>query len=174
MRVACILTDLYEDPEFEEPYKALTEAGHEVTVVGLEAGKQIRGKQGKSTTTAQSSFQEARPDAFDALLIPGGYSPDKLRSHAEAVRFVRHYFDSGKPVLAICHGPQILITADVLKGRRLTAWKTIQDDLRRMGMDVVDEEVVVDGNLVTSRQPADIPAFNREALKVLEQVPARG
>lgn len=173
MRVACILTDLYEDPEFDEPDAAMREAGHEVTIVGLEAGKQIKGKQGRSTTTVDSSLKDTEPGGFDALLIPGGYSPDKLRAHPEAVRFVRHFFETGKPVLAICHGPQILITADVLKGRRLTAWKTIQDDLRRMGVDVVDEEVVVDANLVTSRQPGDIPAFNREALKLLDQVPAR-
>ena len=172
MRVACILTDLFEDSEFRQPYDGLKQAGHEVTVVGLKAGVQVTGKQGKEKATVERSFSDVRPEDFDALFIPGGYSPDKLRAHDEAVRFVKAFFDADKPVLAICHGPQILITAGVVKGRRLTAWKTIQGDLRHTGAKVVDEEVVVDGNLVTSRQPDDIPAFVREALKVLERVPA--
>ena len=175
MRVACILTDFYEDPEFDEPQQALRDAGHEVVVVGLKAGQQVKGKQGKSTASVESAFGDVSADEFDALFIPGGYSPDKLRAHPEAVEFVRAFFDAGKPVLAICHGPQILITAGALEGRKLTAWKTIQADLRqlRSKVEVVDEEVVVDGNLVTSRQPADIPAFNRASLQVLERVPAR-
>ena len=175
MRVACILTDLYEDPEFDEPFKALREAGHAVTIVGLKAGQQVKGKQGKSTARVDEAFGEVNPDQFDALLIPGGYSPDKLRAHPEPIGFVRAFFEAGKPVLAICHGPQSLISADVLEGRKLTAWKTIQDDLRRLRtqVEVLDQEVVVDGNLVTSRQPGDIPAFNRESLKLLERVPAR-
>jgi|SRR5579872_6996144 len=175
MRVACILTDLYEDPEFDEPFKALREAGHDVTIVGVKAGAEVKGKQGKSTALVDKAFGDVTPEEFDALLIPGGYSPDKLRALPEPVSFVKAFFEADKPVLAICHGPQILISADVLEGRRLTAWKTIQGDLRRLkaNVEVVDEEVVVDGNLVTSRQPDDIPAFNRESLKVLERVPAR-
>lgn len=175
MRIACVLTDLYEDPEFDEPTHAFQAAGHDVTIVGLEAGREVKGKQGKSRATVDAAFADTSPDEFDALFIPGGYSPDKLRAHPEAVSFVRAFFDVSKPVLAICHGPQILITADVLEGRRLTAWKTIQADLQRLRIqvEVVDEEVVVDGNLVTSRQPGDIPAFIRESLSVLERVPAR-
>jgi deglycase len=175
MRVACILTDLYEDPEFDEPFQALRDAGHEVTVVGLKSGQQVKGKQGKSSASVDLSFADVTPDQFDALLIPGGYSPDKLRAHPEPISFVRGFFEADKPVLAICHGPQILISADVLEGRKLTAWKTIQDDLRRLrtNVEVLDQEVVVDGNLVTSRQPADIPAFNRESLRALEREPAR-
>jgi protease I len=175
MRIACILSDFYEDPEFDEPFKAFGEAGHKVTIVGLEASRQVKGKQGKSTATVDAAFADVSPDQFDALFIPGGYSPDKLRAHPEPVDFVRGFFDADKPVLAICHGPQILISADVLEGRRLTAWKTIQGDLRRLraNVQVVDEEVVVDRNLVTSRKPDDIPAFNRESLKVLGAVPAQ-
>jgi deglycase len=175
MRIACVLTDFYEDPEFDDPYRAFHDAGHEVTIVGLKAGQEVKGKQGKSTASVDAAFGDAGPDEFDALFIPGGYSPDKLRAHQEAVAFVRAFFDADKPVLAICHGPQLLITADVLEGRRLTAWKTVQADLQRLQarVEVVDEEVVVDGNLVTSRQPGDIPAFIRESLQVLERVPAR-
>src|SRR5690348_5962629 len=103
MRIACILTDFYEDPELDEPRQAFLAAGHEITVVGLEAGKQVKGKQGKSTATVESAFGEAQADDFDALFIPGGYSPDKLRAHPEAVKFVRAFFGSDRPVLAICH-----------------------------------------------------------------------
>ena len=170
MRVACILTDLFEDTEFEKPYNALRDAGHEVTVVGLKRGE-VKGEKGLAGEV-EKTFDEVQPGEFDALFIPGGYSPDRLRGNYQAVRFVRQFFDDSKPVLAICHAPQILITAEVVRGRRMTAWKTIQGDLRKVGADVVDEEVVVDGNLVTSRKPDDIPAFVREGLRLLERVPA--
>ena len=107
---------------------------------------------------------------FDALFIPGGYSPDHLRADNRMVAFARAFFNPDRPVFAICHGPQILMTARVVHNRRMTAWKTIQDDLHQVGADVLDQEVVVDGNLVTSRQPADIPAFNRACLAVLDRV----
>ncbi len=112
------------------------------------------------------------PEDFDALLIPGGYSPDHLRADERAVRFTNEFARADKPIFAVCHGPQLLSTADAINGRRLTAWQTIQDDLRRMGQDVVDEEVVVDGNLVTSRKPDDLAAFTRESLALLSRVPA--
>ena len=107
------------------------------------------------------------------MLIPGGSSPDKLRAHEEPVSFVKSFMGSGKPVFAICHGPQLLLTADEYRDHRMTAWKTVQGDLKKAGANVVDQEVVVDRNLVTSRQPSDIPAFIRASLKVMEQVPAR-
>jgi protease I len=103
-------------------------------------------------------------------LIPGGYSPDHLRADERFVRFTRAFFDKPRPVFAVCHGPQLLMTAGVVRGRRMTAWKTIQEDLRRADADVVDEPVVVDGNLVTSRQPSDLDDFSREAVRMLEQV----
>ena len=112
------------------------------------------------------------PDEFDALLIPGGGSPDKLRAHETPVRFVKSFMQAGKPVMAICHGPQLLLTADEYKGHKMTAWKTIQGDLKKAGGNVVDQEVVVDRNLVTSRQPQDLPAFIREGLALLDKVPA--
>lgn len=173
MRIACVLGTMFEDSEFKEPYDALIAAGHEVTIVGLEAGGTLEGSKGKVKATVDRSFKDARPDQFDALLIPGGSSPDKLRAHDEPVGFVKAFMQAGKPVLAICHGPQLLLTADEYKGHRMTAWKTVQGDLKKAGASVVDEEVVVDRNLVTSRQPADIPAFIRESLKLVEKVPAR-
>ena len=171
MRIACVLDVDYEDSEFKEPYAAFRKAGHQVTIIGLKAGKELKGKKGQVTTKAEVAIDQARPDQFEALFIPGGYSPDHLRADPKMVGFTKELFDADKPVFAICHGPQLLITARVVKGRKLTAWKTIQDDLSQVGAAVVDEEVVVDRNLVTSRQPSDIPAFIRESLKVLEKVP---
>lgn len=172
MRVACVLGQDFEDSEFSEPYNALVQAGHEVMVVGLEKGATLAGKKGTAKAVAEKAFGEVTPAQFEALLIPGGQSPDKLRAHDEAVRFVKQFMQSGKPVLAICHGPQLLLTADEFKGHRMTAWKTVQGDLKKAGANVVDQEVVVDRNLVTSRQPSDIPAFIRESLKLLSTVPS--
>lgn len=172
MKVACVLARGFEDSEFKQPYDALKEAGHEVTIVGIEAGQQVNGDKGRETATIERSFSDVTPDQFDALFVPGGVSPDRLRAQPAAVEFVKAFFDREKPVLAICHGPQIFITAGTYKDHRMTAWKTIQSDLRLLGADVVDEEVVVDRNLVTSRQPQDLPAFIREGLKLLGKVPA--
>jgi protease I len=171
MRIACVLDVDYEDSEFKQPYDAFKQAGHQVTVVGLQTGKELKGKQGKVTAKAETGIDQVRPDQFDALFIPGGYSPDHLRADPRMVTFTKTFFDTDKPVFAICHGPQLLLTARVYKGRKMTAWKTIQDDLSQVGTNVVDQEVVVDRNLVTSRQPSDIPAFIRESIKLLEKVP---
>lgn len=171
MRIACVLDVDYEDSEFKQPYDAFKQAGNQVTIIGLEPGKELKGKKGTVTTRAETGIDQVRPEQFDALLIPGGYSPDQLRANPKMVQFVKAFIDSGKPVFAICHGPQLLITARVVKGRKLTAWQTIQDDLAQVGANVVDQEVVVDKNLITSRKPADIPAFIRESLKLLEKVP---
>jgi len=173
MRIACVLAAYFEDSEFQEPYEAFLKAGHEVTVIGLKANEPLQGKKGQVTVLTTKSFGDVSPNEFDALLIPGGQSPDKLRAHDEAVVFVKSMMTANKPVLAICHGPQLLLTAEEYRRHRMTAWKTVQGDLKKAGADVVDREVVVDRNLVTSRMPEDIPAFIRESLKVLEAVPAR-
>ena len=171
MRIACVLDSDFEDSEFKQPYDALKQAGHQVTIIGLEAGKELKGKKGQVSTKAEVGVDQVRPEQFDALFIPGGYSPDRLRANPAMVEFTKGLVEAQKPVLAICHGPQLLMTAHTVKGRTLTAWKTIQEDLKQVGANVVDQEVVVDKNLVTSRQPSDIPAFIRESLKVLEKVP---
>ena len=173
MKVACVLGNHFEDSEFQDPFNAFLEAGHEVTIIGLDKTTTLEGSKGRVKAVAERTFDEVKPEAFDALLVPGGYSPDKLRAHEAPVKFAKAFMQAGKPVFAICHGPQLLLTADEYKKHRMTAWKTIQADLKKAGADVVDQEVVVDRNLVTSRQPSDIPAFIRESLKVLEQVPAR-
>jgi len=172
MRIACLLDSGFEDSEFRKPFDAFTQAGHQVTVIGLEPGKELQGYRGKETTRSEKGIDEVKPDQFDALFIPGGYSPDHLRANPAMVEFTKAFFEDERPVFAVCHGPQLLITARAWKGRRLTAWTTIQDDLRQLGAEVVDEEVVVDGNLVTSRKPDDLEAFSRESLKLLERQPA--
>jgi protease I len=173
MRVACLLANGFEDSEFRKPYEALREAGHQVVIIGLEAGQKVDGYKGvEKGVIVEKSFSEVSTDDFDALFIPGGHSPDRLRAQQPPVDFVRAFFAAGKPIAAICHGPQIFLTADTFKDHRMTAWKTVQGDLRLAGADVVDQEVVVDRNLVTSRQPSDIPAFVRETLLLL-QVPSR-
>ena len=172
MRIACVLDSMFEDSEFQEPYNALREDGHQVDIIGVEAGRELKGKKGNVTTTSDRSFAEARPEEYDALLIPGGDSPDHLRARPEPVAFVRSFFEASKPVMAICHGPQLFLTADTYRGHRMTAWRTVQGDLQKAGANVVDQEVVQDHNLVTSRQPSDLPAFIAESRKLLSQVHA--
>ena len=172
MKIACVLTKLFEDPEFQDPYDAFKQAGHGVTIIGNKAGEQVEGKQQQVKATIDKSIDEVSPGQFDALFIPGGYSPDQLRANPKFVEFTKAFFKDDKPVFAICHGPQLLLTADVVRDRTMTAWKTVQVDLARAGASVVDREVVVDRNLVTSRQPDDIDAFNRESLAMLEHIGA--
>lgn len=175
MKIACLLGPKFEDSEFKQPFDAFKAAGHDVTIVGLESGSTVEGDKGRETARVDRSFKDVRPDQFDAMFIPGGFSPDKLRAHDEAVQWVRTFMQTGKPVFAICHGPQLLLTANESGkwNHRMTAWKTVQGDLKKAGADVVDQEVVVDKNLVTSRQPQDIPAFVRESMKMLDLVRAQ-
>lgn len=168
MRIACIATDMFEDDELTAPKEALERAGHEVEVVSPRPAE-IKGKKGRAVVRPDRTIDAVESDRYDALFIPGGHSPDGLRADGRFVRFVQAFDREGKPIFAICHGAQLLLTADLLEGRRVTAWKTVQDDLRRAGIEVEDREVVVDGNLVTSRQPGDIPAFNRAIVEALAQ-----
>ncbi|GAB6058903.1 type 1 glutamine amidotransferase domain-containing protein [Desulfonatronum parangueonense] len=168
MKIAAILTDYFEDVEYSEPVKAFREKGHEVVNVGLEAGKTVKGKSKQMPVEIDKAVVDVSPDDFDALLIPGGFSPDLLRAHEAPVDFVRMFMHSGKPVFSICHGPQLLITADVLQGRQVTGYKSIVQDIKNAGAKYQDSEVVVDGNLVSSRNPDDIPAFIRESVRLLE------
>lgn len=166
-KIAVIIDNLFEDSEYTEPAKAFQEKGHQLTHVGLEAGKTVKGKKKGTEVKIDKAVGEVSVEDFDALLIPGGYSPDQLRVDEKAVRFAGDFVKSGKPVFAICHAGQLLITAQVLKGRRFTGYKSIIQDIKNAGAEFVDQEVVVDGNLVSSRNPNDIPAFVKEALKKL-------
>ncbi len=169
-RVAILCTDGFEESELLKPRAALQEAGAETILVSPQrvSVKSWTGDGFGQAIPVDLSLDAANAESFDALLLPGGViNPDRLRTEPAAVEFVRAFFDAGKPVAAICHGPQILIEADVVTGRRLTSYQSIRRDLINAGATWVDEEVVVDNGLVTSRRPSDIPAFNR---KLVEEI----
>ncbi|MCF7892445.1 MAG: type 1 glutamine amidotransferase [Candidatus Omnitrophica bacterium] len=169
-KVAVLITDLFEDSEYTEPAKAFKGAGHDLMHLGTKNGSElVKGKKENTPVTIDKNINEVEPGQFDALLIPGGYSPDKLRAKQEPVQFVKEFMEAGKPVFSICHGAQLLISADALKGRKATGWKSIAQDIKNAGAEYLDQEVVIDGNLVTSRQPDDLPAFIKASLNKLNQ-----
>ena len=166
-RVAMVIAPNYEDIEATDPKEALEQAGAEVTIVGIEKCT-VQGKKGGSLE-ATETFDTVAPDDFDMLVIPGGGAPENLRIDDGAVAFTRQFTESGKPVAAICHGAQLLISADVLKNRTLTAVNKIRDDVKNAGGNYVDEELVVDGNLISSRTPKDLPAFNEAIVAAMTE-----
>jgi len=174
LRVAILVTDGFEQVELEKPRQALDQAGAETKVVSP-AGSKVKAwnmKDWGSTFNRDVALSDAHADDFDALLLPGGVmNPDSLRIIPEAVAFVKAFFDAGKPVAAICHGPWTILEAGAARGRRMTSWPSLKTDLRNAGAQWVDEQVVVDGNLVTSRKPDDIPAFNREMIGLFARQP---
>ncbi|HEX3602813.1 MAG TPA: type 1 glutamine amidotransferase domain-containing protein [Steroidobacteraceae bacterium] len=176
VKVAILATDGFEQSELLEPRRALDEAGAETEVVSLESGE-VKGwnhTQWGETVTADKTVDSIDAKNYDALLLPGGVmNPDRLRMNAKAVAFVKAFFDAQKPVGAICHGPWMLIEAGAAKGRTLTSWPSLKTDLENAGGRWVDQEAVVDGNLVTSRNPKDIPAFNREVAKLFAAAQSR-
>ncbi len=167
-KVAILAADMFERVELEEPRKALEDAGADVEVVSLEDGE-IQGFdhfEPANTVQVDRTVEEVSPEDYDALLIPGGVgNPDQLRGDENAVSFVRSFHDAGKPLAVICHGPWMLVESGVVRGKRVTSWPTLETDIRNAGGDWVDDEVVVDGNLVTSRKPDDIPAFNAKLIE---------
>jgi protease I len=163
-RIAFLATNGVEDSELREPHKAVIQAGAEADVVSLEEGE-IEGKKG-SSFQVDKVVHEVEAGDYDGLVLPGGVAnPDKLRTDEKAVRFVRDFFEQGKPVGVICHGGWTLVEADVVRGRKLTSYPSIKTDLRNAGADWVDEEVVVDRGLVSSRWPNDLPAFNAKLIE---------
>jgi protease I len=158
-KVAFVLADDFEDSEFRVPYDRIRDAGHQVTVIGTEAGKEVKGKQGEETFTPEVTPDQVAPDEFDALVIPGGYSPDKVRTDEGVVKLVQGIFGADKPVAAICHAGSLLVEADAVRGRTVTSWPSVRTDLVNAGAEWVDHEVVEDGNLITSRNPGDLDAF---------------
>jgi protease I len=167
LRVVCLLGDGFEDSEFRVPYDRLRAAGVKVDIVGPKAGDQLKGYRGKELVRVDRGIDEVRADDYAGLLIPGGHSPDHLRGDDRFVAFVKAFDASGRVVSAICHGPQLLISAGLVRGRTLTAGKTIQGDLRQLGANVRDQPVVIDGNWITSRQPSDLDAFSEALLRAL-------
>src|SRR5699024_8837692 len=166
--IAVLATDMVEEIELTNPVEAYKEAGHTVDIISDEANKTITGKNGNEIK-ADKGIEDVKANDYDALLVPGGFSPDILRVNPKNSAFAKEFFKADKPVFSICHGPQFLIDTDELKGKELTSFVSVRKDLENAGANVKDAEVIVDGNFVTSRTPDDLPAFNREALKVLEK-----
>jgi protease I len=176
MKIAILVTDGFEQVELTEPRKALDEAGADTRVV---SPREMPVRGWKFTDWGDElpvdvRLSQARPEDFDALHLPGGViNPDSLRIQPAAVAFAKAFFDAGKPVASICHGPWMVIEAGAARGRRVTSWPSLRTDLKNAGADWVDEEVVVDRGLVTSRKPDDIPAYNREMIKLFTQARSR-
>lgn len=167
-RIAVLAEDLYEDLELWYPVIRMREAGARVTLVGTGTSSTYQGKHGLPVTVDTSADKVSAAD-FDALIVPGGYGPDRLRRHQSVLRLVREVFEQGKPVAAICHAGWVLISAGILKGKRVTSFFSIKDDMVNAGAEWEDREVVVDGNLITSRQPDDLPAFCRAIIEALRK-----
>jgi protease I len=169
-RILMIATDGFEDSELLKPLQMLRGSGAEVTLASLKK-QEIKGDNG-ATAMPDAEISNVDSEDFDALLLPGGTkNPDALRMEERVVRTIREFADAGKPVAAICHGPWLLVEADVIRGRTVTGWPSIRTDLRNAGGNVVDQEVAVDGNIVTSRMPEDIPAFVQAFVGLVEKAP---
>jgi protease I len=166
-RVAMLVEEGFEDRELTGPLEMLRAAGAIVTLVGPTAGTRFTGKRGDAVVTSDLAAGAARMKDFDALVIPGGYAPDKMRMRHAMVDLAREAMDAGKPVAAICHGPQLLISAGALRGRTLTCWPSIAIDVKNAGGLYVDKPVVEDGNLITSRKPDDVPAFSEALVRAV-------
>lgn len=172
LRVAILATDGFEESELRKPREALDAAGAKTVVVSQRSGD-IRGwsmRDWGDTIRADATLAEADPADFDALLLPGGViNPDRLRIDPKALAFIKAFVDANKPIAAICHGPRTLINAGGVKGKRMTSWQSLEMDLKNAGADWVDAPVVTDRNLVTSRKPDDIPAFNEAMIALFAQ-----
>lgn len=167
MKILIMSADNFEDTELLVPYYRFKEDGIQVDVASLRKGS-IKGKRGYEIAV-DKTLQEIDPHEYEALILPGGKAPGILRQDAHALEIAKNFFKEGKPVSAICHGPQILISAGLLKGKKATSYKSVAKELKDAGAVYEDKEVVIDGNLITSRQPSDIPAFMRETMKMIKR-----
>jgi protease I len=167
MKALMLSADNFEDTELLVPYYRFKEEGIAVDLASMKKGP-IKGKHGYEVE-ANKDLKEVKPDEYDILVLPGGKAPETIRKDKNAIEIAKHFFERNKPVAAICHGPQTLITAGLLKGRHATCYKSVASEMKEAGALYEDKEVVVDGNLVTSRQPSDLPAFMRETLKMLRK-----
>ncbi|OGW29754.1 MAG: protease [Nitrospirae bacterium GWC2_57_13] len=165
MKALMISADNFEDTELLVPYYRLREEGMEVDIASMKRGK-IKGKRGYEVEVTKA-LEDVNPDEYDVLILPGGKAPETVRKQDRALEIVKHFLASDKPVSAICHGPQILISAGLMKGRRATCYHSVAPELQAAGALYEDKEVVVDGRLVTARQPSDLPAFMRETMKLI-------
>lgn len=157
--VGFLLASGFEESEFRVPFERVRTHGHTAVTLGARAGEVVRGKRGKVAVTIEASVVERRPDGFHALVIPGGQSPERLRADPRVVSFVKRFIATGRPVAAICHGPELLLAASAVRGRKLTSWPSIRGALEAGGAEWLDAAVVIDGPLITSRKPADTDEF---------------
>lgn len=167
-KIAVLAADGYEQSELDSPVEALRSAGAEVKIISLKSGKikAMKDHEWSTSVNVDHVVKDVKADDFNALLLPGGViNPDSLRADKDAVKFVKDFFAQNKPVAAICHGPQTIINAEEVKGRKMTSYNAISKDLINAGANWVDEEVVTDGNLTTSRKPDDLPAFNERIVQ---------
>ena len=166
-RIAILAEDDFEDSELMEPLRAMKDAGASVVVVGSGSKKTYRGKRASAEVAVDTTADAVKASQFDAIIVPGGYAPDKMRLHQPMVDLVRKAHAEGRIIAAICHGPQVLISADIVKGHRVTSWPSVAVDLKNAGAIWVDEPVVRDGNIITSRKPADLLKFNKAIIDAL-------
>jgi protease I len=167
MKALIISADNFEDTELLVPYYRLKEEGIKVDIVSMKRGK-IKGKHGYEVEV-DKTLKEVDPDEYAVLILPGGKAPEVIRKEKDALKIAKNFFQKNKPVSAVCHGPQTLISADLLKGRRATCYRSVAQEMKDAGAIYEDKEVIVDGNLVTSRQPSDLPAFLRETIKLIKK-----
>lgn len=167
-QIAILVEEGFEDSELVEPLRAMKDADARVVVVGSGSKECYRGKRGRANIKADVTADKVSAEDFDAIIVPGGYAADQMRLHQPMIDLVRKAHDLGRVVAAICHGPQLLISADIVRGRRVTSWPSVAVDLKNAGADWVDEPVVQDGNLITSRKPADLPRFNKAIIEALK------
>jgi len=167
MKVLIISADNFEDTELLVPYYRMLEEGHAVDIASMKKGK-ITGKKGYEVE-ANRALKDVEPGDYDLLILPGGKAPEAVRKEQKALEIVRAFFDKNKPVAAICHGPQTLISAGLMKGKHATCYRSVAPELKEAGAAYEDKEVIVDGNLITSRQPSDLPAFMREIMNKIKK-----
>ena len=167
-QIAILVEEGFEDSQLVEPLRAMKDADARVVVVGSGSKECYRGKRGRANIKADVTADKVSAEDFDAIIVPGGYAAEQMRLHQPMIDLVRKAHDLGRVVAAICHGPQLLISADILRGRRVTSWPSVAVDLKNAGADWVDEPVVQDGNLITSRKPADLPRFNKAIIEALK------
>jgi protease I len=167
MKALIISADNFEDSELFVPYYRLKEEGIQVDIASIKSGN-IKGKHGYEVKV-DKTLKEVNPDDYDILILPGGKAPETIRKDKNAIEITKYFFQKNKPVSAICHGPQILITAALLNGKHATCYKSVVKEMKDAGAIYENKEVIIDGNLITSRQPSDLPAFMRETMKILKK-----
>jgi protease I len=167
MKVLIISADNFEDTELLVPYYRMLEEGNDVDIASMKKGK-IKGKKGYEVE-ANKAFKDVSSEAYDILILPGGKAPEAIRKEQKALDIARDFFDKNKPVAAICHGPQTLISAGLMKGKHATCYRSVAPEMKAAGANYEDKEVIVDGNLITSRQPSDLPAFMKEIMKKIKK-----